>query len=516
MATTQYIGARYVPLFAEPIEWDKTKQYEPLTIVTHEGNSYTSRQFVPTGIEITNETFWALTGNYNAQIEQYRKEVAAYDGRITTAQGTADSAKESAAAATTSAAAATTAAGNAAAAVAEEKTRAEAKESQLQSLADTNKTDITHLDSQMAATTGSELLNKILNETNRATAKERSIETINVALIGDSYTAVDKFYFDKLKKIVPDNVEFTRFASSSIGFVREVSFGDNTNIPNSLSNLVNSSVVYDYIIMYAGINDYNNVATSIYSASNQWGYITITQEVDAIKQTVDIIRNSNAGRTAQLVFLPNSMKLSSVKSTNVTTNDYSYWYHNVINSVANYKGLMVIPNAMSWLMFVGNDFKIDNGYASDNVHPNDAGGYVIASNIASIINGTFTETSWAAFKNTASKTITINNENVDCNMDSSINFDGHTLTLTTIVNSSHSFKSGFSANVDVSNFVDYFIKTKFFNFFTVNATSNGFYYEYLSNNIIGGNHNVLVIKIPNTKPNGSTLAFMLIETLYLC
>lgn len=75
MATTQYIGARYVPLFADPAEWDSTKQYEPLTIVLHEGNSYTSRQYVPAGIEITNEKFWALTGNYNAQVEAYRKEV---------------------------------------------------------------------------------------------------------------------------------------------------------------------------------------------------------------------------------------------------------------------------------------------------------------------------------------------------------------------------------------------------------------------------------------------------------
>ena len=75
MATTQYIGARYVPLFAEPAEWDSTKQYEPLTIVIHEGNSYTSKQYVPVGIEITNEKFWALTGNYNAQVEQYRKEL---------------------------------------------------------------------------------------------------------------------------------------------------------------------------------------------------------------------------------------------------------------------------------------------------------------------------------------------------------------------------------------------------------------------------------------------------------
>ena len=75
MSVREYIGARYVPVIADPIEWDNTKVYEPLTIVSHEGNSYTSRQAVPAGIDITNTTFWALTGNYNAQIEQYRKEV---------------------------------------------------------------------------------------------------------------------------------------------------------------------------------------------------------------------------------------------------------------------------------------------------------------------------------------------------------------------------------------------------------------------------------------------------------
>lgn len=74
--TTQYIGSRYVPLLADPVEWSSTKTYEPLTIVTHEGNSYTSRQFVPVGVDIANEQFWALTGNYNAQVEQYRRETA--------------------------------------------------------------------------------------------------------------------------------------------------------------------------------------------------------------------------------------------------------------------------------------------------------------------------------------------------------------------------------------------------------------------------------------------------------
>lgn len=83
MAVTQYVGARYVPLFADPLEWDGTKTYEPLTIVYNNGNSYTSRQYVPAGIELSNTHYWALTGNYNAQIEQYRDEVQRYDARIT-------------------------------------------------------------------------------------------------------------------------------------------------------------------------------------------------------------------------------------------------------------------------------------------------------------------------------------------------------------------------------------------------------------------------------------------------
>lgn len=75
MGVREYIGARYVPIFADPIEWDDTRSYEPLTIVIYQGNSYTSTQNVPTGIDITNEQYWVNTGNYNAQVEAYRQEV---------------------------------------------------------------------------------------------------------------------------------------------------------------------------------------------------------------------------------------------------------------------------------------------------------------------------------------------------------------------------------------------------------------------------------------------------------
>lgn len=83
MSVREYVGARYVPIFAEPLQWDATRTYEPLTVVLYQGNSFTSRQAVPANIDISNTTYWAQTGNYNAQIEQYRAEVQTFDGRIT-------------------------------------------------------------------------------------------------------------------------------------------------------------------------------------------------------------------------------------------------------------------------------------------------------------------------------------------------------------------------------------------------------------------------------------------------
>ena len=68
-----YVGHRYVPkIFGE---WDKQNEYEGLSIVTHKGTSYTSKKRVPVGIDILNEEFWVVTGNYNAQVEQYRDDV---------------------------------------------------------------------------------------------------------------------------------------------------------------------------------------------------------------------------------------------------------------------------------------------------------------------------------------------------------------------------------------------------------------------------------------------------------
>lgn len=81
MSVREYIGARYVPIFIGT--WDNTQSYEPLSIVQYQGNSYTSRQYVPRGIQIANTDFWIQSGNYNAQVEAYRQEVWTFDNRIT-------------------------------------------------------------------------------------------------------------------------------------------------------------------------------------------------------------------------------------------------------------------------------------------------------------------------------------------------------------------------------------------------------------------------------------------------
>ena len=96
MSVTQYVGARYVPLFHTPIEWDSAVAYEPLTIVIHEGNSYTSKQSVPVGIDISNETYWVVTGNYNAQVETYRRETKAVSAQLDAVKSTADKAQNTA------------------------------------------------------------------------------------------------------------------------------------------------------------------------------------------------------------------------------------------------------------------------------------------------------------------------------------------------------------------------------------------------------------------------------------
>lgn len=71
----RYVGARYVPLY-DGI-WDGNKTYEPLTVVTYVGNSYTSKKYVPAGVNITNTNYWVMSGEYNQQMANINAELQA-------------------------------------------------------------------------------------------------------------------------------------------------------------------------------------------------------------------------------------------------------------------------------------------------------------------------------------------------------------------------------------------------------------------------------------------------------
>lgn len=82
----QYIGARYVPAFYG--DWTANTEYDPLTIVTYNGNSYTSKTKVPAavGAPDVNAQYWAATGSYNAQVQDLQDKFSNFhvqdtDGR---------------------------------------------------------------------------------------------------------------------------------------------------------------------------------------------------------------------------------------------------------------------------------------------------------------------------------------------------------------------------------------------------------------------------------------------------
>ena len=78
--TSMYIGARYVPIFADPVEWDDEREYEPLTIVVHNGDCYTSKCYVPKGAQLPpypegQTKYWVKAFDYNYQFADLKKTV---------------------------------------------------------------------------------------------------------------------------------------------------------------------------------------------------------------------------------------------------------------------------------------------------------------------------------------------------------------------------------------------------------------------------------------------------------
>ena len=93
MTTRQYIGARYIPIFANPVQWSDDREYDYLTMVQYQGETYMSKQYVPTDIPLPDTSqgeedneYWVHMSNWNAQVEVYREEVLQYNDRISTVE----------------------------------------------------------------------------------------------------------------------------------------------------------------------------------------------------------------------------------------------------------------------------------------------------------------------------------------------------------------------------------------------------------------------------------------------
>lgn len=91
----QSIGPRIVPMFADPPEWSADKVYSPLTLVIHNGATYMSRRCVPANTALPdtdpfyNES-WVMVYDMNAQVAQYREEVAQLSQQVTDFGGKID------------------------------------------------------------------------------------------------------------------------------------------------------------------------------------------------------------------------------------------------------------------------------------------------------------------------------------------------------------------------------------------------------------------------------------------
>ena len=100
MANLQYIGARYVPKFYEnpdtgDMSWKSGVGYEPLTVVTYNSDTYTSKKPVPSSVgnPASNPTYWAKTADFNAALVSLQNIVG--DGNLdTTANNLTDAVNE--------------------------------------------------------------------------------------------------------------------------------------------------------------------------------------------------------------------------------------------------------------------------------------------------------------------------------------------------------------------------------------------------------------------------------------
>lgn len=328
MAVTQYIGSRYVPLIAG--QWDNTQAYEALTVVMHEGNSYTSRQPVPIGIDINNEEYWAATGNYNAQVEAYRREVATYSGAI----------------------------------------------EDLQTASASHDTSLNTLDGEVS-TLQTDLASETQNRQNADTTLSDAVAALDsrvdalelsgqyIGVIGDSFSTSNSF--DYWHQILARKTGCTIInkATNGTGFTRGSS---TTNFLGQLNSLASDSHFNDLkcIIVYGGVNDYNDNSPA--------SSATAASTANAINQFIAAYEALDNRPPLFLAF-------GNIGKANRSQYDaYLSWYQLVRDGLAT-SDAVIVDDVPYWLLPFNSFY--------DDLHPDTYGQHIIYKYMYKLISGSY-------------------------------------------------------------------------------------------------------------------------------
>lgn len=324
MSTNRYVGARYVPLIVG--NWDNTQEYEPLSVVLYQGNSYTSRQAVPAGIAITNLQYWAPTGNYNAQVEQYRQEVSTYSQAIEDLQTAAE-----------------TAAGD-----------IDNLELAVGGLSDNLDTETDNReDGDQALQTQLDALDNRVDDL--------ELEGQYIGVIGDSFSTHNSY--DYWPQILARKTGLTVInkAVNGTGFTQ----GSNTtNFAGQLASLASDEHFEQLkcILVYGGVNDYNLGSSAATTATAINNFISAYEALE--NRPPLILAFGNAG-----------------KANIDNYNSFMSWYQLVRDSLVT-QDAVIVDDVPFWLLPY-------NSFNSDLLHPDSYGQHMIYKYMYKLVTGSY-------------------------------------------------------------------------------------------------------------------------------
>lgn len=359
VGSVQYIGARYVPIFGRKDEdtwdWDNTAPYEPLTVVQYQGNSFISRQAVPTGTAITDTTYWLETGNYNAQIEAYRNTVLTFDGRISDLEDTVGGFDQ----------------------------RITDLDGEFNNLS----TDVENLNDKFEEwpenLTVAQALNNIWesvegefsNAYREMAWRSTAWNCANVLFVGDSFGnedgtyGVSKCWVHQVCEAMGAN--YIPLCEDGTGFVNN--FGTGTTYLGRIQNFIddpdNDPNDINYIIVSGGVNDYSADATTLYNAMVGFMDTVAMNFPNAITFMVPQI----AGANIEKCYVASSTKNQWVFPASIMQ---------LVYASKNYSRAVLITNVQYCL-----NMRTDNVMNADMVHPTQRGHDVIARTFINSLYG---------------------------------------------------------------------------------------------------------------------------------